>query len=119
MKIKVGKTYKTRGGQKAVVSGSYGSNPFGIRPTTYPFVGYTADGSSRTWTEDGVFYEDDSDSLLDLVAEWREPATEDRVVWLLQESSGDPWCYVTSLIEPRPHNAIGSTRVTVTEGVFA
>jgi hypothetical protein len=116
--IEAGKAYKMRGGGKAVVTGCFGSNPFGGCDADFPFVGYSFDGKHRTWRKDGVFYDSHEKNFYDLVAEWREPATEERVAYLCRNEHG-AWVDVFHPKAQPPLSAIGSTRVTVTEGVFA
>ena len=87
--------------------------------------GYTVigvlDGAVLTWGRTGRYTRMDNDSM-DLIEPWTEPVTAERVLWLVRYSEGE--CHT---ISNRPSDGkpetfgtiIGSTRVTVTEGVFA
>jgi hypothetical protein len=80
-------------------------------------------GLVRTWTADGHYYCRTSTDSCDLLEPWHDPATEERVVWLVRWPNGETSAFDTAADGHKPDavNAaiIGSTRVTVTEGVFA
>jgi hypothetical protein len=121
MKIEAGKFYKTRDGRKAFVVSVDLPNPFGGN-STYTVSVYIEGLSNRiTVTDRGRLYINTPDCAADLVAEWREPASEDRVVYLVRGHGGLMWCECRENRDcpPKHGTIIGSTRVTVTEGVFA
>ena len=109
MKIEAGKTYKMRNGKRVHVVAVATNNPFG-KPSSLPVVGYREDcGGITQWRTDGKeskFGESESD----IVAEWREPVTKEITVYLWP--NGEISFYPASF-------AIASTRVLLTEGVFA
>jgi hypothetical protein len=121
MKIEAGKFYKTRDGRKAFVVSVDLPNPFGGN-STYTVSVYIEGLSNRiTVTDRGRLYINTPDCAADLVAEWREPASEERVVYLVRLNNGVVTTYTYPANEHGPQNTeiLGSTRVTVTEGVFA
>ena len=120
MKIEAGKFYKTRDGKKAFVASFTPPNPFPDGGNTrYPFTGYVQGWDMETWTADGISFSDE-ENITDLVAEWREPASEERVVYLVRFSDGKVSCMMRKAKDGPPiTKPIGSSRVTVTEGVFA
>jgi hypothetical protein len=122
MKIEANEFYKTRDGKKAFSGCEIPPAPDGTR-SGYRLAGYfLKDGEwlTQVWKADGLQhfgYEGDCD----LVEEWREPASEERVVYLVRLNNGMVTTYTYPANEHGPQNTeiLGSTRVTVTEGVFA
>jgi hypothetical protein len=118
--IEAGKYYKTRDGRKVFVCADALPNPFG-QSIPWVLAGYIDGGRiacTYGWKSDGTAHDG---SHYDLVAEWHEPATEERVVWLVRHASGHECCLLKKVSDspPKYSKPIGSTRVTVTEGVFA
>jgi hypothetical protein len=119
--IEAGKYYKTRDGRKVFVCADALPNPFG-QSIPWVLAGYIDGGRiacTYGWKSDGTAHDG---SHYDLVAEWHEPATEERVVWLVRFGNGDLCTFCLQDDHQAPSSTgtvIGSTRVTVTEGVFA
>jgi hypothetical protein len=91
------------------VAGVLLPNVDGKHLSTYPIVGYLGN-EILNWTLEGRYGITFGPHKLDLVAEWREPVTREVTVYLY--SDGD--------VSLMPYgSAIASTRVTLTEGVFA
>jgi len=71
MNIKVGKTYRDRGGRKVRIVAT------GLANTRYSVVGIssgeTGEETPLTYTEDGIFYRPDVKHPYDIISEWREP----------------------------------------------
>ena len=111
MKIEQGRFYKTRNGRKVYVAGVLLPNVDGKQLVTYPVVGYL-ENEILYWTLEGRYRDSTGDYSLDLVAEWREPVT--KVVTVYMHPNGN--LYMSPWICPA---AIASTRVLLTEGVFA
>jgi hypothetical protein len=115
MKIEPG-YYRTRGGLRAQVLA------VNVRGLTngYTVVGVLT-GTAETWADNGTFRNSGQTSPNDLTEPWRDPITVERVVWIVRHSDGLLEAYAS--IGTRQPNVdgtiIGSTRVTVTEGVFA
>lgn len=65
LKLEVGKSYRTRGGLKATVTG--------YEPTRgrYPFIG-RVDDEAFSWTNDGRFIFSSKPDSFDLIAPWEE-----------------------------------------------
>lgn len=127
LEIVAGRYYKTRDGRKAFVSCIIERSPFQDGAShTYPVCGYIESGvgGSSSWVSSGMYWADAGQQHdADLVAEWRDPATEERVVYLVRNQAGEVLCSMQTVGGKLPlcwrECAIGSTRVTVTEGVFA
>lgn len=115
MNIEVHKRYKTRDGREMTVTADIGLNPYGESDCGFPIVGYIkGDPFSRSWTREGTYTTYDEPCGRDLIAEWREPVTKEAIVYMYQSgfvSTCNEWKYEGTLI--------ASTRVTLTEGVFA
>jgi hypothetical protein len=69
MKIEVGKFYKTRDGRKARIYAVDGRDYTKIHGAVFEDGGW----ASLTWFENGIFYIDGKEYVLDLVSEWEEP----------------------------------------------
>jgi hypothetical protein len=115
MKIEPG-YWRTRDGRKAQVlltdiQGLEGK---------YSAVGVLS-GALETWTANGSYWSSCEPNTDDLLEPWREPASEERVVYLVRFASGHECCVLKNVSDSPPQfsKPIGSTRVTVTEGVFA
>lgn len=114
MKIEAGKYYSTRAGRKAFISST--DTPFarGIESVLGSIQGV----GCSWWDTEGRWV--GTEHRHDLVAEWHEPATEERVVYMHRRHDGKIICDICRLTSHNEQLAlIGSTRVTVTEGVFA
>lgn len=86
MKIEAGKFYKTRNGDKACVVGII-PDELGL---SYPVMGYgirkNGGGYSATWTLEGMHSVTQGPDEFDLVEEWKEPASIERVLLLVWDS---------------------------------
>jgi hypothetical protein len=113
--IEAGKYYKTRAGRKAYVSST--DTPFARGSDS---VLGSIEGIGCSWWDTCGRW-GGAEHSHDLVAEWVDPATEERVVWLVRRDDGSTFTQTRSDSEgpPTHRKPIGSTRVTVTEGVFA
>ena len=110
MQITAGKYYKTRDGRKAFVSAvEVPCERYCVNKRIHPVLGYIGVGQC-SWTEAG-HGDARCETEYDLVAEWREPVAKVVTVYMLPD--GNVW-----FCDPRK-KSIASTRVTLTEGVFA
>jgi len=111
MKIEAGQHYKARCGNKAIVAW-VGNGPDGREVAIGWFVGERS-LNPRVWAMDGKIA--CKDSPVDLVAEWREPATKTVDLALCRNKDGFVDAWFTT--HPRP-GTIGHRRITLTEGEF-
>lgn len=116
LKIEQGKYYRTRDGRKAFVSCELAPSPFDKKEYQHPFCGWIVDNVFPTsWSRDGKDNRSHT-SNCDLIAEWREPVVMEVTAHLFAKD-GIHTASFSPTHEGRP--AIGSARVTLTEGVFA